>query len=110
MNDQFYKAANISDVPEGHAKVFEVAGRRLAVCNVEGTCYAIDDLCTHDGGPLGDGELVDTQIECPRHGARFDVRSGKALCLPAILPVCSYKVEIRNGEIWVALPASVGSV
>ncbi len=109
MTDNFVKVAKVSDVPLGHAKVFAVEGRKLAVCRVEdGTVYAIDDLCTHDGGPLGEGELVDHQIECPRHGARFDVETGKAMCLPAVLPVQSYKVEIRNDEIWIAMPVTVG--
>lgn len=107
MTDTFHKVAALKDVGEGQAKVFEVAGRRLAVCKVEDSCFIIDDVCTHDGGPLGDGELNDHQIECPRHGARFDIRTGKALCLPAVMPVSSYQVEIREEEIWVALPASV---
>lgn len=107
MADQFHKVAHKSEIPEGHAKVYEVAGRRLAVCNVEGTCFAIDDICTHDGGPLGEGELDDHQIECPRHGARFDIRTGKALCLPAVKPVNAYKVEIRHDEVWVEVPVTV---
>lgn len=108
MTDNFIRVAALNDIPEGHAKVFEAAGRRLAVCKVDGEIFAIDDICTHDGGPLGEGELNDHQIECPRHGARFDITTGKALCLPAILPVNNYKVEIRQNEVWIALPVSVG--
>jgi 3-phenylpropionate/trans-cinnamate dioxygenase ferredoxin component len=108
MTDEFHKVVNLADLPQGQARVFSVAGRRLAVCHVEdGDCYAIDDLCTHDGGPLGEGELDGNQIECPRHGARFDVTTGKALCLPAVLPVRNYKVEIRNDEVWIAVPVGV---
>jgi 3-phenylpropionate/trans-cinnamate dioxygenase ferredoxin subunit len=107
MADEFYKIGKLEEVPEGQAKVFEVGGRRLAVCHADDGIFAIDDVCTHDGGPLGEGELNDHQIECPRHGARFDIRSGKAVCLPAVKPVCSYKTEVRNDEIWVALPVSV---
>jgi len=108
MTDEFHKVTNLTDLPEGHAKVFQVGGKRLAVCHVESGCYAIDDICTHDGGPLGEGELVGNEIECPRHGARFDVKTGKAMCLPAVLPVRDYKVEIRNGdEIWIAVPVGV---
>jgi 3-phenylpropionate/trans-cinnamate dioxygenase ferredoxin subunit len=108
MSDQFHKAANLGDVPEGQARVFEIAGRRLAVCKVDDELFAIDDICTHDGGPLGEGELDDHQIECPRHGARFDIRTGKALCLPAVVGVKSYPIEVRNNEIWIAVPAPVG--
>jgi 3-phenylpropionate/trans-cinnamate dioxygenase ferredoxin subunit len=107
MSDNFYKVAKLSDIPDGQARVYEVQGRRLAVANVEGEAFAIDDICTHDGGPLGEGELDDHQIECPRHGARFDIRTGKALCLPAVVPVQSYKAEVRDGEIWIAVPVSV---
>ena len=64
-----------------------------------GEFYAIDDLCTHDGGSLDQGELEGTEIECPRHGARFDVTNGRATCLPAVAPVRVYPVRIENGEI-----------
>jgi 3-phenylpropionate/trans-cinnamate dioxygenase ferredoxin subunit len=107
MADQFHKVANVGDVPEGQARVFEIGGRRLAVCKVDGELFAIDDICTHDGGPLGEGELDDHQIECPRHGARFDIRTGKAICLPAVVGVKSYPIEVRNNEIWIAVPAAV---
>jgi 3-phenylpropionate/trans-cinnamate dioxygenase ferredoxin subunit len=108
MTDAFQRIGKSQDIPEGHAKVFEVSQKRLAVCRVDGEYFAIDDLCTHDGGPLGEGEVEDHQIECPRHGARFDIRTGKALCLPAVLPVHSYPVQVRNDEIWVAVPVGVG--
>ena len=89
----------VDDVPPGTARVFEANGKRIAVCNVDGTIYAIDDVCTHDGGPLGEGELEGEQIECPRHGARFDVKTGRALTLPAVRPVASYPVQVNDGEI-----------
>lgn len=98
----FVKVANVEDVPENTVKVVEAAGTKIALCHSEGGFYAVADLCTHDNGPLGEGELWDGQIECPRHGARFDIKSGKALCLPAVLPVPTYKVELRGNEIWVA--------
>ena len=64
--------------------------------------YAIDDVCTHDGGPLAEGELIGCEIECPRHGARFDVRTGRPLCMPAIEPVAVHSVELRGDDIYVA--------
>jgi 3-phenylpropionate/trans-cinnamate dioxygenase ferredoxin subunit len=73
----------------------------IALCNVEGSIYAIDDVCTHDGGPLDQGVLDDAQIECPRHGARFDVRTGKPLTLPAVVPIHVYKVDVRDDCIYV---------
>lgn len=100
---EFVKLAGTADVEPGQVKVCEVQGRRIALCNVDGTFYAIDDVCTHDGGPLGEGELTGHQIECPRHGARFDVRSGRALALPAVVPVRSYPVRVEDGVVKVGL-------
>lgn len=101
---QFVKIACLDDVPSGVVRVFEAHGRRVAVCNKDGHVYAIDDRCTHDNGPLGEGELVDGEIECPRHGARFDIQTGKAMCLPAVGYVATYPIEVRDGEIWVGPP------
>ena len=107
MTTEFIRLANKDEVAEGRVKVYEAFGKRIAVCNVSGTFYAVADLCTHDGGPLGEGELVDHQIECPRHGARFDIQTGKAVCLPAVVPISTYKLEERVGELWVGIPESV---
>jgi 3-phenylpropionate/trans-cinnamate dioxygenase ferredoxin subunit len=99
----FWIAAETRDVPPGSVKAVEIDGRRIAVCNVDGEYYAVDDVCTHDGGPLGSGRLCDSQIECPRHGARFDVRSGRAVVLPAVLPIRTYAVEVAGGDVRVSL-------
>ena len=100
---EFVKLAETAEVEPGQVKVYEVQGRRIALCNVDGAFYAIDDVCTHDGGPLDQGELDGHQIECPRHGARFDVRSGRALALPAVMPVRSYPVRVEDGVVKVGL-------
>jgi 3-phenylpropionate/trans-cinnamate dioxygenase ferredoxin subunit len=91
--------AREGEIEPGRAVVVEAGGRRLALCNVEGQYYCIDDVCTHDGGPLGEGELIEDQIECPRHGALFDVKTGRAVTLPAVLPVDTYEVRVEGGEI-----------
>ena len=101
MSSNFQKIAELKEVPEGQAKVFQIEGEQVALCRAEDEVYAVADLCSHDNGPLGEGELDDHQIECPRHGARFDIRTGKALCLPAITGIPVYKVELRGDEIWV---------
>jgi 3-phenylpropionate/trans-cinnamate dioxygenase ferredoxin subunit len=98
MSD-FVKVASTADIPPGQVSVYAVNGRSIAVCNVDGTFYAIDDICTHDGGSLDQGQLEDDQIECPRHGARFDVKTGRALTLPAVMPVKSYPVQVDGDEI-----------
>lgn len=91
--------ARVEDVPVGSVKVVEAGDRRIALCNYDGTFYAIDDECTHDRGSLDQGELVGREIECPRHGARFDVTNGRPTRLPAVRPVRSYKVIVSDGSI-----------
>ena len=98
----FVKVANRAELPPGGKKLAEIDGRAIAVFNLDGTFYAIDDVCTHDGGPLAEGELIGCEIECPRHGARFDVRTGRPMCMPAIEPVTVHSVELRGDEIYVA--------
>jgi 3-phenylpropionate/trans-cinnamate dioxygenase ferredoxin subunit len=92
------------DIPEGQAVVVDAGDRRLALCNVGGEVHAIDDICTHDGGPLGEGELFGYQIECPRHGARFDVRTGQVTQMPAVRPVRTYPVEREGDDLYVDVP------
>jgi 3-phenylpropionate/trans-cinnamate dioxygenase ferredoxin component len=99
----FIKAATRGELPTGGKKLVEIDGRAIAVFNVDDKFYAIDDVCTHDGGPLAEGELIGCEIECPRHGARFDVRTGRPLCMPAIEPVAVHAVELRGEDIYVAL-------
>jgi 3-phenylpropionate/trans-cinnamate dioxygenase ferredoxin subunit len=97
----FVKAAKVSDVPQGQVKVVEVGYEDVALCNVDGEIYAVANVCTHDDGPLGEGYLVGNEIECPRHGARFDVRSGEVRSLPAIVPIPTFEVKIEGDDILV---------
>jgi 3-phenylpropionate/trans-cinnamate dioxygenase ferredoxin subunit len=99
MADDFKTAAKTSDIPVGQVRVFAVGGFDVAIANVDGSFYAIDDVCTHDGGPLGEGTLFGDQVECPRHGARFDVKTGRVKALPAVLPVHTYEVLVEGDEI-----------
>jgi 3-phenylpropionate/trans-cinnamate dioxygenase ferredoxin component len=93
--------AKLSDVPPGTAKKVEVDGVEVLLCNCEGTIYAVEDVCTHDGGPLDQGELFDCKIMCPRHGALFDVATGAALTLPAVIPLPTYTARVEGDEIYV---------
>ena len=91
-----------SDVLDGKAKSYQIGDSRIVVCNVGGEYFAINDVCSHDDGELVSGEanLIEScQIECPRHGARFDVRSGEAKRMPAVAPVDTYKVVVSGDEI-----------
>lgn len=103
VEKRYVPVARVSDVPPGEARVFEAEGLSLALCNVGGKIYAIDNLCTHDDGPLGDGKLRGHAIECPRHGAQFDVRTGAVLRMPAAFPVQSYPTRIEGGQVLVEI-------
>lgn len=100
---QFVKVAEITEVAPGGVKVVEMGDKRIALCNVGGEIFAIDDICTHDGGPLDQGELLGDVIECPRHGARFNVRTGQVLALPAVRPLRTYPVQVEGTAIKIAL-------
>ncbi|MDQ2871606.1 MAG: non-heme iron oxygenase ferredoxin subunit [Candidatus Eremiobacteraeota bacterium] len=93
--------AKVSDVAPGTTKRIVIGGIEVMLCNVDGSIYAIEDVCTHDGGPLDQGFLEGTCIECPRHGAKFDVRTGAVMQLPAVMPVASYPVHVDGDDIFV---------
>jgi nitrite reductase/ring-hydroxylating ferredoxin subunit len=103
MAGEFVRVASLDEVPPGSLLAVEVAGRRICLANVDGEVYAIQDNCTHRDFPLSSGELVDGEVECAWHGAKFDVRTGRALCLPAIRPVQTYEVKVEDGQILVAV-------
>ena len=100
----FVPVARVGDVPVGEVRVIEATGRSLCVGHcVDGTWGAVDNVCTHDGGTLGEGELDDCQVECPRHGARFELATGRVTALPAVFPVNAYPVRVVNGQVEVDL-------
>jgi 3-phenylpropionate/trans-cinnamate dioxygenase ferredoxin subunit len=99
----FVNVGTLADVPEGTVRVYEVGGREIALCNVDGKIYAIDNVCTHDEGSLDQGALDGCEVECPRHGARFDVRNGKVVEGPAVLPVDTFDVRVEGDRIEVNL-------
>jgi 3-phenylpropionate/trans-cinnamate dioxygenase ferredoxin component len=100
---QFVTVAKADQVPEGQLKVFRAAGARVAVCRLEGKFYAVEDVCTHDEGPLGEGTLRGEEVECPRHGARFNVKSGAAVSMPAVVPVKVFEVRVEGADLQVKL-------
>ncbi len=100
---QFVTVARVGDVKKGQVKTFTVDGHDLALCNVEGTYFATQNLCTHDYGPLGEGEMIDYEIECPRHGGRFDVRTGAVTVMPPMFPIKTFPVRGEGDAIQIAL-------
>ena len=97
------KATELDRCPPGNHLGVVVEGQPIMLANVDGDLYALRDVCSHQDYPLSDGDLEGTQIECIYHGATFDVCSGKATGLPAIAPVKTYEVEVRDGDIWVQI-------
>lgn len=102
MIDKFVKVCREDEMAEGSIKTFNVGDKSIALVKDDGAIYAIDDICTHDGGDLGGGDLVDGQIQCPRHGARFDLRTGEATQMPAVIGIETYEVRIEDGDVLVA--------
>ena len=100
---EFVKVAKIGEITAGEARAVEAAGKRIALFNVNGTFYAIDDTCTHRGGPLSDGMVEGTEVTCPWHGAIFDVTTGSVLGPPAPQDVTHYPVRVEGEDIEVEL-------
>lgn len=98
------KVAAADEIPDGGATVVTGAangtGEDITVFRCDGSFYALDDTCSHAQASLAEGWVEDSQVECPLHGAAFDLRTGEALCLPATRPVATHKVEVIDGQVW----------
>jgi nitrite reductase/ring-hydroxylating ferredoxin subunit len=101
MAKAYVTVAKLSDVPPGQIHFVDTEAERVVLCNVDGRIYAVEDVCTHDGGPLEEGFLEGCAIECPRHGAQFDVRTGEVLRPPAYLPIRTFPVRMEDDHILV---------
>ena len=99
----FVKVARIDELPAGQAKLVEANHKRIALFNVGGHYYALDDACPHRGGPLSEGDLEGESVVCPWHGAIFDLASGEVKRSPAAVGVATYDVRLENGEIFIAV-------
>ena len=101
---EFIEIAPASELPNGERLFLEVEGKAIVIFNIAGQLFAIGDICTHDDGPLGDGNLEGFNIVCPRHGGEFDVQTGKAVQLPAVVDIPAYAVKVVDGMIQVGIP------
>ena len=100
---EFVKVAAAAEIPPGKARAVDAGRKRIALFNVDGTFHAIDDTCTHRGGPLSEGTVEGTEVTCPWHGAVFDVTSGTVLGAPAPRNVDHYDVRVSGEDIEVEL-------
>jgi 3-phenylpropionate/trans-cinnamate dioxygenase ferredoxin subunit len=108
MSD-FVRVARAADVPPGAVLRVDVGGRVVALANVDGQYYAIDDTCTHEDASLAEGGLVGEIVVCPKHGSRFNVKSGRVLSLPAVRSVAVYPVRVESGEVLVSSEGQAAS-
>jgi 3-phenylpropionate/trans-cinnamate dioxygenase ferredoxin subunit len=97
------KIATVGELAPGQYKSLEIGDERIALFNIDGEFYALKDMCTHDGGILTGGTLKGYIIECPRHGAQFDVRTGAVVRLPAYVGVETYSVSVEGNDIFISL-------
>jgi nitrite reductase/ring-hydroxylating ferredoxin subunit len=100
----FEEVAKTSELPEGAVKAVKVSGTEVMVANIEGKMYAIGNKCTHVGGPLAQGKLAGSVIECPWHGSKFDVKTGAVVAGPALQPEPTFQVKVENSAVWIKKP------
>ena len=103
---EFYEIISVDDLIPGERIFIDVDDMTIVLFNIAGDIYALEDRCSHDDGPLGEGDLEGFEISCPRHGARFDVRDGKALTLPAIEAVQYFPTRVVEGQIEIGFPVT----
>ncbi|MBK9008561.1 MAG: non-heme iron oxygenase ferredoxin subunit [Anaerolineae bacterium] len=101
---EYYEIIPASELPNGERLFIEIEGNSLVIFNIAGQFFAIADICSHDGGPLGEGDLEGFNVICPRHGAEFDVRTGKVVQLPAVDDIPAYPVQVRDGVVFIGIP------
>ena len=102
---EFVSVAKVSEVSDPGSMLVEVSDRLVVLIHAAGHWYALDDVCTHDGGPLSDGPLdaAEGTIACPRHGAQFDIKTGAALTMPATKPTVAHQVKVEGEQVCVRL-------
>ena len=99
----YIEICSANEIESGERIFVEIYGQPIVVFNIAGELFAIADLCSHDDGPLGDGEVKGHEVACPRHGANFDVRTGKALTLPAVADIPTYPLRVKSGRVEIGI-------
>ena len=103
---EYVEIAPVSELPAGERLFAEIEGLPVVIFNIAGQYFSIADVCSHDDGPVGEGALDGYSITCPRHGAKFDVRTGKVTQMPAVVDIPAYPVKVVDGMIQLGIPKS----
>ena len=101
---EYVEIVPASELPSGERMFVDIGGKPVVIFNIAGGYFSIADVCSHDDGPVGEGNLEGYTITCPRHGAQFDVRTGRVLQMPAVVDIPAYPVRIVNGMIQLGVP------
>jgi 3-phenylpropionate/trans-cinnamate dioxygenase ferredoxin subunit len=102
---EYIPVGSVEELKEGDRLFIEIDGKPIVILNLHGDYFAIGDVCSHDDGPVGEGNLEGYEIICPRHGARFDVRTGKVIALPAFVDIPAYPIRVVDDQIEIGIPA-----
>ena len=101
---EYVEIVPASELPNGERLFFEIEGKPIVIFNIAGQLFSIGDICSHDDGPVGEGDIEGFNITCPRHGGEFDLQTGKAVQLPAVVDIPAYPVRVVDGMIQVGIP------
>lgn len=101
---EFLEIAPASELPDGERLFVEIGGKPIVIFKIAGQFFSIADVCSHDDGPVGEGPLDGYNITCPRHGAQFDVRTGKVVQMPAVVDIPAYPVRVVDGMMQLGIP------
>jgi nitrite reductase/ring-hydroxylating ferredoxin subunit len=103
MDNKWMRVCPEADLSEGEIRSFNIDGVTILLARQGDRIYSMEDTCSHDGAGLSDGDLVDGQIQCARHGGRFNLETGEATRMPAVMGIKTYNVKIKNGDIYISL-------
>lgn len=100
----YYRITPVNEFPEGERLFLQIEDQPIVIFKIAGEFLATGDICSHDGGEIGDGEIIGEEIVCPRHGARFNIRSGEAMSLPAVTAIPVYPIRIVEDYLEIGIP------
>jgi 3-phenylpropionate/trans-cinnamate dioxygenase ferredoxin subunit len=103
-NLEFIEISPVSELANGERLFVDIANKSIVIFNIAGQYFAIGDVCSHDDGPVGDGVIEGNNIVCPRHGGEFEISTGRAVQLPAVVDIPAYPVKIIDGNIFIGIP------